>query len=204
MNMSSKWVGGLFLATLLASGAASAELKIGVVDFTRLQGDAPQARASLDALRTEFTPKQKEIETRGAAQKARIDRFQKDQATMSPDQRSKLEKEIRDEERELARRQSEFTDDFNARRNEELAKLNRILVDEVRTYARAQNYDLVLSGDSLAYATATVDITSAVLGALTARTTTPGAAGPAPVTPRAPGTATPSPAPRPQPPPRGN
>jgi outer membrane protein len=204
MNMSSKWVGGLFLATLLASGAANAELKIGVVDFTRLQGDAPQARASLDALRTEFTPKQKEIETRGAAQKARIDRFQKDQATMSPDQRSKLEKEIRDEERELARRQSEFTDDFNARRNEELAKLNRILIDEVRTYARAQNYDLVLSGDSLAYATATVDITSAVLGALTARTTQQGAAGAVPVTPRAPGTATPPPAPRPQPPPRGN
>ncbi len=204
MNMSSKWVGGLFLATLLASGAARAELKIGVVDFTRLQGDAPQARASLDALRNEFTPKQKEIETRGAAQKARVDRFQKDQATMSPDQRAKLEKEIRDEERELARRQSEFTDDFNARRNEELAKLNRILIDEVRNFARAQNYDLVLSGDSLAYATASVDITSAVLGALTARATPQGAAGAAPVTPRAPGPATPSPAPRPQPPPRGN
>ncbi len=198
MNMSSKWVGGLFLATLLASGAASAELKIGVVDFTRLQGDAPQARASLDALRTEFTPKQKEIETRGAAQKARVDRFQKDQATMSPDQRSKLEKEIRDEERELARRQSEFTDDFNARRNEELARLNRILIDEVRNFARAQNYDLVLSGDSLAYATAAVDITSAVLGALTARVTPQGAAA-APATPRPPASATPAPAPRPQP-----
>jgi outer membrane protein len=122
---------------------------------------------------------------------------------MSPDQRSKLEKEIRDEERELARRQSEFTDDFNARRNEELAKLNRILIDEVRNYARAQNYDLVLSGDSLAYATATVDITSAVLGALTARSTTQGAAA-APGTARPPAGATPSPAPRPQPPPRGN
>jgi outer membrane protein len=203
MNMSSKWVGGLFLAALLASSAARAELKIGVVDFTRLQGEAPQARVSLDALRTEFTPKQKEIETRGAAQKARIDRFQKDQATMSPDQRSKLEKEIRDEERELARRQSEFTDDFNARRNEELAKLNRILIDEVRNYARAQNYDLVLSGDSLAYATATVDITSAVLGALTARSTPQGAAA-APGASRPAAGATPSPAPRPQPPPRGN
>ena len=189
MNMSSKWVGGLFLTALLASGTAQAELKIGVVDFTRLQSDAPQARSSLDALRTEFTPKQKEIETRAATQKARIDRFQKDQATMSPDQRTKLEKEIRDEERELARRQSEFTDDFNARRNEELAKLNRILIDEVRTYARAQNYDLVLSGDSLAYATTSVDITSAVLGALTARATPAGGARPA----------TPAPAPAAQP-----
>ncbi len=194
MNISSKWVGGLLLAAVLASGTAQAELKIGVVDFTRLQSEAPQARVSLDSLRTEFTPKQKEIETRAAAQKARIDRFQKDQATMSPDQRTKLEKEIRDEERELARRQSEFTDDFNARRNEELGKLNRILVEEVRTYSRAQNYDLVLSGDSLAYATASVDITSAVLGALTARAT-PGAARPA-----APA-ATPA---APKPAPRGN
>lgn len=187
MNISSKWVGGLLLAAVFASGTAQAELKIGVVDFTRLQGEAPQAKVSLDSLRAEFTPKQKEIETRAAAQKARIDRFQKDQATMSPDQRTKLEKEIRDEERELARRQSEFTDDFNARRNEELGKLNRILIEEVRTYSRAQNYDLVLSGDSLAYATASVDITSAVLGALTARATPAGARPAAPaVAPTAP------------------
>jgi outer membrane protein len=110
---------------------------------------------------------------------------------MSPEQRTRLEKEIRDEEREITRRNAEYNDDFNARRNEELSKLTRTLLDEVRTYARAQNYDLVLSDAAVAYATGAADITPAVLGALTARATkpatpaaTPAATPPAPARPR--------------------
>jgi outer membrane protein len=181
MSKSSKWVGGFVLSALLAGGMAQAQapIKIGVVNFSRLIEEAPQARASSDALNAEFAPRIKDLQNRFAAQKARTDRYQKDQATMSPDQRTKLEKEIRDEERELARRRGEIDDDSSARRNEELAKINRLLIDEVRTYARAQNYDLVLADNAVAYANASVDITSAVLGALTARATPAGGAKPA-------------------------
>ena len=182
MRNSKKFLIGGLAAALMAAAPAFAEIKIGIVDFGRLQAEAPQARTALDALRTEFATKQKDIETRIAAQKAKVERFQKDQATMTPDQRSRLEKEIRDDERELARRQSEFNDDLNARRNEELSKLTRVLVEEVRNFARAQNYDLVLSEASVAHATASIDLTQAILGALTARTTPRPAAAPAPQT----------------------
>ncbi|MCS6946967.1 MAG: OmpH family outer membrane protein [Steroidobacteraceae bacterium] len=194
---SSIWFRSAALAALLGSAApALAQVKIGVVDFGRLQQEAPQAKAALEALRSEFAPKQKDLETRIAAQKARVERFQKDQATMSPEQRSRLEKEVRDEEREIQRRQGEYTDDFNARRNEELSKLTRILLEEVRNYARAQNYDLVLSEASVAYATATTDITSAILGALTARAALSGAANRPPAAPAATPASTPRPTPR--------
>lgn len=179
----------------MASGVASAEIKIGVVNFSRLLEEAPQARASSDALNAEFAPRVKDLQNRFTAQKTRTDRYQKDQATMSPDQRTKLEKEIRDEERELARRRSEIDDDSNSRRNEELAKINRLLIDEVRNYARTQNYDLVLADNAIAYANGAVDITPAVLGALTARASTPGAR-PATTPAAAPAQTSPKPAPR--------
>ena len=48
-------------------------------------------------------------------------------------------------------RKSEFQDDVTARRNEEMSRLQRTLVEEVRTYAKAQNFDVVLSAEAVLY-----------------------------------------------------
>ena len=58
---------------------------------------------------------------------------------------------------------------MQARRNEELSRLQRTLLEEVRTYAKSQNYDIVLSGEAVLYNATATDITPAVLSALQAR-----------------------------------
>ena len=63
----------------------------------------------------------------------------------------------------------EFKDDCTARRNEELSRLQRTLLEEVRAYAKAQSYDLVLSGEAVIYSASATDITPAVLTALQSR-----------------------------------
>ena len=57
---------------------------------------------------------------------------------------------------------------MSARRNEELSRLQRTIVEEVRTYAKAQNYDLIIS-DGVLYTTSTYDITPGVLAGLQAK-----------------------------------
>jgi outer membrane protein len=166
----------LFLSTVLVvagfvSVAQAAELKIGVVNYARLMQDSPQAKAVLEAIRTEFSPLEKEVQTRGATLKAREDKLQKDAATMSDAQRSAAEKELRDGYRDLQKRQSEVQDDFNARRNEETTRLQRILIEEVQAYAKAQSFDLILS-DGVLFATNNIDITPAVLAALESKRST--------------------------------
>jgi Skp family chaperone for outer membrane proteins len=59
-------------------------------------------------------------------------------------------------------------DDSNAKRQEEMNKLQRTLIGEVREYAKAQNYDVVIA-DGVIYHTPTVDITGAILTALNSR-----------------------------------
>lgn len=103
----------------LVSVAGAAEPKIGVVNIARLASEAPQAKAANDAIRNEFAPKEREIQTQATALKAREERLQKDAATMTDVQRSAAEKELRDGYRELQLKQSAVQDDFNARRNEE-------------------------------------------------------------------------------------
>ena len=149
----------------MVSAPAWAELKIGVVDYGRLVEESPQAKAALETIRTEFTPKQRDLQSQQASLKAKEDKLQKDGATMSQDQRTNAEKDLRDGYRELQRRQSEVQDDFNARRNEEMSRLQKMLIEQVRTYAKAQNFDLVIA-DGVIYTTPTIDITPAILAQL--------------------------------------
>jgi len=163
-----RWTIG-FVATLgaLSASPAWAELKIGVVDYGRLVEESPQAKSALDSIRTEFTPRQRDLQSQQASLKAKEDRLQKDGATMSPDQRTNAEKDLRDGYRELQRKQSEVQDDFNARRNEEMSRLQKTLIEQVRIYAKAQNFDLVIA-DGVIYTTPTIDITPAILAQLQA------------------------------------
>jgi outer membrane protein len=157
---------GLGAAALAAAApAVSAEMKIAVVDYGKLMEESPQAKAVSDALRNEFTPRQRDLQAQQTAVKAKEDRLQKDAATMSQDQRARADKDLRDGARDFARKQSELQDDFNSRKNEEMSRLQRILIEEVRTYAKAQGFDLVIA-DGVIYSTPTLDITPQILSAL--------------------------------------
>jgi outer membrane protein len=165
---------GSLAATMLAVPAL-AEIKVGVVDYARLFEESPQAKAVQESLRAEFGPRLQQLVTQETSLKTKGEKLQKDVATMTPDQRSKAEKELRDAARELERKKGELNDDSNARRQEEMNKLQRSLITQVREYAKAQKYDIVIA-DGVIYATPTVDITTAVLATLQAGAPKPAAA----------------------------
>ena len=163
----------------LAATPAWAELKIGYVNYSALLQESPDAKTIADALRNEFLPRQRELQTLQQSLKAREDKLTKDGATMTDDQRAREDKDIRDGERELQRKQSEAQDDFNARRNEELSTLQKSLIEQVRTYAKSQNFDLIMA-DGVIYATSAVDITPQVLAMLQSHGSKAGAPASAP------------------------
>jgi outer membrane protein len=169
----------VLVSAIVSTGFASlagAEAKIGVVSIQRLAQEAPQARAANETIRTEFAPKQREIETQAQALKSREEKLTKDAVTMTEVQRSAAEKELRDGYRDLQLKQSAFQDDLNARRTEEQEKLNRVLLAEVQKFAKAQAYDLILA-DGVLYATNAFDVTGPILQGL--QGTAPAAAKPA-------------------------
>jgi outer membrane protein len=176
LNNSKVW--GMALVAAFVAAPAFAEVKIAVVDYGRLVEESPQAKVALDAIRTEFTPKQTQLQQTEASLKSKEDKLTKDGATMTPEQRTRAEKDLRDGARDLQRRRAEIQDDFNARRNEEMSRLQKTLIEEVRTYAKAQNFDLVIA-DGVIYSVPALDITPAILATLTSRAPKPAAAAPA-------------------------
>jgi outer membrane protein len=156
----------LFGCAALASGVASAQgnLKIGVINVARLLEQAPQSKVVSDKLQKEFEPRQQGIIAARQKLQQQQETFQRDQAVMGEDERVNLERTIREGQRDLQRTENEYLEDLNARRNEELGKLQREVLQRVQAYASAQKYDLVIA-DALYFSSA-VDITAAVIAAL--------------------------------------
>ena len=74
------------VALAAVAGPAWADLKIGVVNYSKLMQESPQAKAAQDALRGEFAGKQKELQTQQQSLKSKEDSLQRDSATMTADQ----------------------------------------------------------------------------------------------------------------------
>ncbi|HXS88937.1 MAG TPA: OmpH family outer membrane protein [Steroidobacteraceae bacterium] len=170
--------------TLLAPlGVAHAEMKIAVVNVPRLLDEAPQAKSAMQALQDEFAPRQKEIMSTQKELKAKEEKLNRDGAVMAENERRNAEKDLRDGQRELARKQNEYVEDLNLRRNEEIGKLQRSLLQEVQAFARTSSYDLIV-GEGVLYVNESMDITAQVLSALQARYKATGGAAPKPATPK--------------------
>ncbi|MGA2776619.1 MAG: OmpH family outer membrane protein [Steroidobacteraceae bacterium] len=171
----------LSLCGIFASQQASAEIKIGVVNFQKLLEDAPQTKTAMTALDNEFAPRRRELLTMQNDLKARDEKLQREGAVMAEADRAKAEKSLRDEQREFSRKAGEFQDDASTRRNEELGKVQRYLVGEIQAYASTQGFDLVL-GDGVFFAKGQLDLTANVLAVLLTKPATLPAAPPGPAT----------------------
>lgn len=152
------------LVALMASPLAvtAQELKVGYVNASQLLEKAPQADAARNNLEKEFAPRDKRLVAEQKELRQMEEKLNRDGAVMSDTERQKMERDIVSRKRDLKRARANFREDLNIRRNEELAKLQKLIVDTIRALAKEGEYDLVLT-DAVLYASDKVDITSVVL-----------------------------------------
>jgi outer membrane protein len=86
---------------------------------------------------------------------------------MSESQRRNMENDFRNQARELKRSGDEFREDFNLRRNEELGKFQKQVLDVINSVAKEDGFDLVVNDSATLYASPQVDVTDKVLKRLT-------------------------------------
>ncbi len=145
----------------------AADLKVGFVNAARVIEEAPQAEAARSSLEKEFAPRDRQLVALQKSIKSQEEKFERDAAVMSEAELVDLKRDIKRKKREIQRAQDEFKEDFNIRRNEVLAQLQREAVEAIRALAEKEKYDLILS-DGVLFAGKRVDITQAVLGQLRA------------------------------------
>ena len=157
----------LFAAT--AAPAVAQELKIGYVNSERVLREATPAKAAQAKLETEFSKREKELTDIGARLKAAADKLDKDAPTLSEAERTRRQRELVEQDRDLQRKRREFQEDLNQRRNEELASVVERANKVVKQIYDTEKYDLILQGEVVIFASQRVDITDKVIKALNAQ-----------------------------------
>ena len=148
--------------TLSFSSVYAEDYKIGAVHAIRILEQSPQAEKMRKKIETEFAPRDKQLVAAQKKLKDMEDKMSKDSAIMSESERKSLERNIINERRDLKRSQDEFREDLTFRRNEEIAKIQKEIVEAIQVVAKEHNYDIVLS-DGVIYASQKVDMTSLVI-----------------------------------------
>lgn len=153
---------GIALVCAFAVPASAEELKIGVVSLPALIERAPQTKVTMEALRQEFAPREREFQAKQKEYQDLAEKAQKDIAVMGETERRNAEKDLRELKREITRLQNELQEDLNLRQNEEYGLLQRAMLKEVQDYAQANGYDLIV-GDGVLYMDSAMNITDDVL-----------------------------------------
>ncbi len=150
-------------ALLLSANVVSAQdIKIGYVNAVKVIEKAPQGEAALKKLESEFGPRDKRLVAMQKDIKDLEDDLEKNALIMKDADRREKEREILTMKRNLRRATQEFREDYNLRRNEELAVLQKIVKKAIVEIAKAEKYDLIVHEGTI-YASSTIDITDKVL-----------------------------------------
>lgn len=151
----------LFLALIFTLPLSHAELKIGFVNVAKVLEKVPQASEAKKRLEDEFSSRDKDLAKKIKNIKQLEENLTKDESIMDDAERRRREQQIITEKREARRAQQEFGEDFSLRRNEELGKLQKRIIDAIKEIAQEDNYDLLLT-DGVIHANPEIDVTSRV------------------------------------------
>ena len=150
-------VGLLAFANVQAQEAS----KIAFVSTERILREAAPAKAAQAKLEQEFSKREKDLADMGARLKAQSEKLDKDGPVLSDADRAKRQRDLSDLDKEFQRKQREFREDLNQRRNEELAAVVERTNGVIRKIAEADKYDIVFQ--EAVYASKRIDITDKVL-----------------------------------------
>jgi len=170
MNTKSKLVKSLSAAAVAAAALCAAapamaqEARIAAVNSERILRDSTPAKQAQVKLENEFSKRDRELQDMAQKIKAMADKLDKDTAVLADSDRQRRQREVADLDREFQRKQREFREDLNQRRNEELAQVLERANRVIRQLAEQRKYDLIVQ--EAVYVNPRIDITDDVMKAL--------------------------------------
>lgn len=145
----------------VSAPAVFAQSKIGFVNSDRVMREAAPALRATERLEREFARRDEELQRMAADLQALQDELERSGLTMSESDRRNKERAFNDLNRDFQRKQREFREDLNQRRNEELALVLDKANAAVKKIAEDQRFDIILQ--DAVYASPRIDITDAVI-----------------------------------------
>ncbi len=185
--------------------SAQAPQKVAVINMQEALVSTKDGQKAISDLRAKYGPRDAEFQKRGQDIQALQEKYRKTQATLSDEQKAKMEADIATMSRNLQRDTDDFKQDTEADQQKMLQELGGKIMQVVTRYATDNQYTMVFddSGqpNNILFASNAIDITRDVIAMYDkAAPSTPGAppaakpAGTTTAAPKPPAPATPKPA----------
>ena len=152
------------LAAVAGLAVAQDAMRIGFVNTERILRDSNAAKAAQQKLEQEFSRRDKELQETAARLKGMSEKLDRDASVLSDTDRVRRQRELAELDKDFQRKQREFREDLNQRRNEELAAVIERANRVIKQLAEQEKYDIVLQ--EAVFASPRIDITDKVLRAL--------------------------------------
>src|SRR5688572_16437507 len=153
------------VAAQVNAPAPSSSGKFGFVHTERVLRDSVPAVRAQKKIEAEFQKRDRELAGIADQLKRMQAELDRDAMTMSESQRRTKEREFGELNREFQRKQREFREDLNQRRNEELAQVVEQANRVIRLIAEQDKFDIIFQ-EMPAYVSPRIDITDKVIKAL--------------------------------------
>ncbi|MDO5090806.1 MAG: OmpH family outer membrane protein [Cardiobacteriaceae bacterium] len=139
---------------------AQRDLKLGFVNFRRIMLEIPQLTDMRQTLENEFRAEEARLQSEQQALanlETQLAKMERNDAYIA------FEKQVIAKRRDVARQEAGLRDGYSVRRNEEMAKLQSVVADEIVSLAKEEGYDIILNDIGVVYVSEGADVTGAVI-----------------------------------------
>ncbi|WP_440055741.1 OmpH family outer membrane protein [Pseudoalteromonas sp. T1lg65] len=133
-----------------ASGNALAH-KVGIVDMQAIYKQLPQMAKIEQTLQAEFAERRQEVEKLQGDLRFEAEKFKRESTTMSEEQKEELRGKIQNMQKALAEKGRPLEQDIKLRQNQELAKVQSMIIEAIESVAKKGNFDEVKVKDTTIY-----------------------------------------------------
>ncbi|MEJ6473471.1 OmpH family outer membrane protein [Pseudoalteromonas piscicida] len=133
-----------------ASGSALAH-KVGIVDMQEVYKQIPQMAKIEQTLQAEFAERRQELEKIQGDIRFEAEKFKRESTTMSEEQKEALREKIQGMQKTLAEKGRPLEQEIKVRQNQELAKVQKLIVDAIESVAKKGKFDEVKVKDTTIY-----------------------------------------------------
>lgn len=158
---------GLAAVLLFTAASAQADLKIAAVRLNEVLQNSAQLKAASSKFQAEVDKRRASLEAQGKQLADDAQKYQRDGATMSMDQRDKTEKDLNTRKAQLDYDQRKAQDELQQRNQELQGEVMSKVKDVIFQVGKEKGYDLVVTDSFII--NPTVDITDDVLKRLAAQ-----------------------------------
>ncbi|MCL1860850.1 MAG: OmpH family outer membrane protein [Proteobacteria bacterium] len=147
-----------------ASQLAFAETKFGYINSERVMRESAPAVRAQKRIENDFSKRDQELQRMAKDLEALQKDLENASTKMSDAERQRKSSSFSETDRVFQRKQREFREDLNLRRNEELASVVERVNQVIKQIAESESYDVILQ--DVVYANPRIDITDKVIKAL--------------------------------------